>query len=170
MKLNLRMPKRLWLPVLLVTATVLVITGAVFALTTFSYHGTMTITTPGGGGGGGGWGPVPTFDFTVTDNASNPASVIDTATAWDGHMDPGGSITKTVYLTKTGTAPAVNVVVSASNVGTGLTISAGTASDISTTGLVVPLSSSTPVEVVLTFTAAQTATGTPGFNVSFTKQ
>lgn len=146
------------IPVLVVAvgAAAILAAGGVLAATAFNFHGTATPVASGGSGGTGGT-PL-TYDFKVT---TDPAGTIDVTDAFFdlGNVSRGAQFTKTVYITKTGTASSFDVTVSKS-AGVGLVV---------TVPATVPLPNATPVAVNVVVNVEATATlGSPiGYDVAF---
>ncbi len=141
-------------PVLVFVLVAILGFGAIaYAATQFVFHGTVNIT---------GTNPPPqaTYDFKVTTDEAGNVPVTDSC--WSlGDMAPGASVTKTLWLTKTGTADSVDVAISATNVGAGVGVDP---SNAQTTLLV------QPVQLNVTVTIANgAAPGSQGFDINFAR-
>lgn len=109
-KLRFRMPRRVWTPAIVALVALALVCGGILAAVNFTYHGTVNVVPEGGSGGTGG----VSYDFAVYQDENR--TVMDD-TFWElGDVLRGGSVTKTVYLEKLGTASTVNVDVTLSGV------------------------------------------------------
>ncbi len=108
------------LSLLLVVCLVMIVGTVAWAASSYTYHGTIEVV-PSGGGGGGGGTPI-TYDFKVTSDPEGEKILTDSDLDL-GKWYRGETGTKTVYLTKTGTASSVTVAIDVESYGTGLKIS-----------------------------------------------
>lgn len=156
---NLRRNHRVLLSVLTTVLVVILACSAVLAAVSFNYQGSATVVPSGGGGGGG--GVSLSYDFTVNSDSIGTALPADFFAL--GDVLRGAQFTKTVYITKTGTASLVNVLVTKSDVSTGLEVTVPMTPIELTTGvatvpvdIVIAVSPEAPFDVPLTYRIAFT--------------